>query len=78
MGKVEGKKENWHGHVTAVTVAPDFRRLGLAGSMMNWLEELSDKVYVIVFFTYCRMIVQFTNGSILINAVTKATLSIFL
>lgn len=22
MGKVEGKKKNWHGHVTAVTVGP--------------------------------------------------------
>ena len=25
VGKVEGQGENWHGHVTAVTVAPDFR-----------------------------------------------------
>jgi hypothetical protein len=25
LGKVEGKGTNWHGHVTAVTVAPDFR-----------------------------------------------------
>lgn len=25
LGKVEGEDENWHGHVTALTVAPDFR-----------------------------------------------------
>ena len=25
VGKVEGQGEHWHGHVTAVTVAPDFR-----------------------------------------------------
>lgn len=25
IGKAEGQGENWHGHVTAVTVAPDFR-----------------------------------------------------
>lgn len=28
MGKAEGKAELWHGHVTAVTVAPEYRRLG--------------------------------------------------
>ena len=28
MGKSEGSKENWHGHVTAVTVGPQHRRLG--------------------------------------------------
>lgn len=25
LGKVEGRDQNWHGHVTAVTVAPGFR-----------------------------------------------------
>jgi ribosomal protein S18 acetylase RimI-like enzyme len=30
MGKAEGMGENWHGHVTALTVAPEFRRIGLA------------------------------------------------
>ena len=25
LGKVEGQGESWHGHVTALTVAPDFR-----------------------------------------------------
>ncbi|XP_074659328.1 N-alpha-acetyltransferase 20-like [Tubulanus polymorphus] len=43
MGKSEGRPENWHGHVTAVTVAPDYRRLGLAGSLMTLLEVISDK-----------------------------------
>ena len=28
MGKSEGQNENWHGHVTAVTVGPEHRRLG--------------------------------------------------
>lgn len=43
MGKAEGHPDTWHGHVTALTVAPDFRRLGLAGALMNILEEVSDK-----------------------------------
>lgn len=45
MGKAEGKGENWHGHVTAVTVACEYRRLGVAQSLMNYLERLSDVEY---------------------------------
>ena len=45
MGKAEGsvQQEEWHGHVTAVTVAPEFRRLGLAARLMSNLEEISEK-----------------------------------
>lgn len=43
MGKAEGKGEKWHGHVTALTVGPDYRRLGLAATLMTFLEEVSEK-----------------------------------
>ena len=43
MGKAEGMSENWHGHVTALTVAPEYRRLGLARQLMAILEEVSEK-----------------------------------
>lgn len=43
MGKAEGHGENWHGHVTALTVSPDNRRLGLAAALMNFLEDVSEK-----------------------------------
>ncbi|XP_058790724.1 N-alpha-acetyltransferase 20 isoform X2 [Phymastichus coffea] len=43
MGKAEGAGENWHGHVTALTVAPDYRRLGLAATLMTFLEDVSEK-----------------------------------
>lgn len=43
MGKAEGRQTQWHGHVTALTVAPDFRRLGLAAKLMNTLEEISER-----------------------------------
>jgi N-terminal acetyltransferase B complex catalytic subunit len=46
MGKVEGKDENWHGHVTAVTVAPEYRRLSLGRRLMSFLEDVSERVYV--------------------------------
>uniref|UniRef100_A0A8R1E322 N-alpha-acetyltransferase 20 n=1 Tax=Caenorhabditis japonica TaxID=281687 RepID=A0A8R1E322_CAEJA len=42
MGKIEGRDENWHGHVTAVSIAPDYRRLGLAAYMMDFLEKTSE------------------------------------
>ena len=47
MGKAEGGGEKWHGHVTALTVAPEFRRLGLAGTLMNNLEQISEQ-YVLI------------------------------
>ncbi|PWZ01619.1 acyl-CoA N-acyltransferase [Testicularia cyperi] len=34
-----------HGHVTAITVAPEYRRLGLANGMMQLLEDVSERVY---------------------------------
>lgn len=43
MGKAEGHQDNWHGHVTALTVGPEYRRLGLAAKLMNILEETSEK-----------------------------------
>jgi len=45
IGKAEGQQADWHGHVTAITVAPEFRRLSLARKMMNLLERISDEVY---------------------------------
>lgn len=45
IGKAEGQGPEWHGHVTALTVAPEYRRLGLAAKMMQLLENVSDEVY---------------------------------
>ncbi|KAF8725017.1 hypothetical protein AX14_008461 [Amanita brunnescens Koide BX004] len=45
IGKAEGHGAEWHGHVTALTVAPEYRRLGLARKMMNLLEVVSDEIY---------------------------------
>ncbi|KAL3083220.1 hypothetical protein niasHS_011022 [Heterodera schachtii] len=43
MGKSEGRDQNWHGHVTAVSVAPEYRRMGLAARFMQKLEAVSEK-----------------------------------
>ncbi|KAJ3009629.1 UNVERIFIED_CONTAM: N(alpha)-acetyltransferase 20, NatB catalytic subunit [Siphonaria sp. JEL0065] len=45
MGKAEGDAELWHGHVTALTVAPEYRRMNLAKRLMDVLENVSEKVY---------------------------------
>lgn len=49
LGKVEvGEPKLWHGHVTALSVAPEYRRLGLARKLMNRLEVVSDMLVVVV------------------------------
>jgi len=45
IGKSEGTLSSWHGHVSAVTVAPTYRRLGLAKTLMDDVERLSTDVY---------------------------------
>ena len=50
MGYILGKSESfrapdsWHGHVTAVTVPPEYRRLGMATQLMGMLEAASERV----------------------------------
>eukprot|EP00747_Dinoflagellata_sp_TGD_P088379 gnl/TRDRNA2_/TRDRNA2_163979_c0_seq1.p1 gnl/TRDRNA2_/TRDRNA2_163979_c0~~gnl/TRDRNA2_/TRDRNA2_163979_c0_seq1.p1 ORF type:complete len:174 (+),score=32.16 gnl/TRDRNA2_/TRDRNA2_163979_c0_seq1:66-587(+) len=45
IGKVEGHGEEWHGHVSAISVAPEFRRTGVANRLMEYLEDVSEKVH---------------------------------
>lgn len=63
MGKVEGKEKNWHGHVTAVTVAPQFRRLGIASKLMKYLEDVSENTYVIITDSFMIPFVPAFHGS---------------
>ena len=52
MGYILGKAESfrsegpdsWHGHVTAVTVPAEYRRLGMATQLMGLLEQASERV----------------------------------
>lgn len=55
MGKAEGNGDNWHGHVTALTVAPEYRRLGLAAKLMSNLEEISEKYLFYYFLFYYNL-----------------------
>lgn len=40
LGKAEGEGNLWHGHVSALTVAPEYRRLGLAKTLMDYFETV--------------------------------------
>jgi ribosomal protein S18 acetylase RimI-like enzyme len=46
IGKAEGTGKLWHGHVSAVSVSPPYRRLGMARVLMKDLEQLSEKLSV--------------------------------
>ncbi|KAL0222728.1 hypothetical protein P9112_002118 [Eukaryota sp. TZLM1-RC] len=43
IGKAEGENELWHGHISAVTISPLYRRMGLAKNLIEWLERQSEK-----------------------------------
>ncbi|KAJ7460086.1 N-acetyltransferase [Mycena galericulata] len=45
LGKAEGNANDWHGHITVLTVAPEYRRLALASKMVALLERVSDATY---------------------------------
>lgn len=47
LGKVEGSipEKSWHGHITAVTVAPNARRQGIARYFMDYLKMVSEKIH---------------------------------
>jgi len=49
MAKVEGSKENWHGHVTCLSVAPEFRRQGASKELMNVFEKTSELFEIFVY-----------------------------
>ncbi|GIQ81190.1 hypothetical protein KIPB_002110 [Kipferlia bialata] len=44
IGKAEGRGDEMHGHVSAVTVAPEYRRQGVAKRLMAGLERSSQSV----------------------------------
>ena len=60
MGKCEGVGENWHGHVTAVTVGPDYRRLGRIFTGILRDKTMADKLMynsnkVTQNYPFCRL-----------------------
>jgi len=59
IGKVEGTGNLWHGHVSAVTVAASYRRMGLARMLMKDFEEICTNVHDAYFVD---LFVRASNG----------------
>lgn len=59
LAKAEGAGNLWHSHVSAVTVCPTYRRLGLAKVLMDDLETYSSQVYNAYF---CDLFVRSSNA----------------
>ncbi|KAJ7736051.1 N-acetyltransferase [Mycena maculata] len=49
FGKAEGPSHSWHGHITILTVAPPYRLLRLASTLIARLEAVSDEAYRALF-----------------------------
>ena len=49
VGKVEGdllpEKKDWRGHVSVLTIAPEYRRIGYSQRFMKYIEDVSELVY---------------------------------
>jgi ribosomal protein S18 acetylase RimI-like enzyme len=47
-----GKQENYHGHVTALSIAPEFRRIGVSSQLMVLLEKVSEQLVFLFLFLF--------------------------
>lgn len=46
FGKAEGQGARYHGHLSAITTAREFRRLGVSCQLMYWLKEISEQFVI--------------------------------
>lgn len=73
IGKAEGRGDKHHGHVSAVTVSPEYRRIGIAALLMRNLETTSDVVYKT---NYVDLFVRASND-VAINMYKKFGYSVY-
>lgn len=56
LAKVEGTGLDWHSHISAVSVSPEFRKLGVARFLLDYFETVSESVHFCYFADlYVRM-----------------------
>lgn len=73
FGKIEGRELDHHGHVTALSISPTHRKIGLASQLMNAFEHLSNTLSHTYFID---LFVRLTNSNA-INMYTKLGYSVF-
>ena len=45
LAKVEGKGSEWHSHISAISVSPEFRILGVGRTLLDHFEMVSEEVH---------------------------------
>ena len=45
LAKVEGVDSQWHSHISAISVSPEFRRCGVGKLLLNYFELRSEEVH---------------------------------
>ena len=58
LAKVEGTGSEWHSHISAISVSPEFRRLGVGKLLLDKFEALSEDVH---FCWFADLYVRVTN-----------------
>ena len=58
LAKVEGTGNDWHSHISAISVSPEFRKLGVAKLLLHWFESVSQTVH---FCWFADLYVRVTN-----------------
>ena len=43
LAKVEGRGKDWHSHISAISVSPEFRRLGVGKLLLDHFERVSEE-----------------------------------
>ena len=73
FGKIEGRGIDHHGHVTALSISPTHRKIGLASQLMKQFEHLSSILSPTYFID---LFVRLTNSNA-INMYTKLGYSVY-
>lgn len=58
LAKVEGKGLEWHSHISAISVSPEFRKLGVAKRLLDHFEKVSEDSH---FCYFADLYVRVTN-----------------
>jgi N-terminal acetyltransferase B complex catalytic subunit len=45
LAKVEGTGIDWHSHISAISVSPEFRKLGVGRLLLDYFEKVSEEVH---------------------------------
>ena len=45
IAKVEGSGDQWHSHISALSIAPEFRKAGVATMLCDYFEKVSSTVH---------------------------------